>query len=73
LALQEIEWVAWLDPRADYANKKDEIQREWEHSEGEGRRKIGMIPLADLSVLFVYLAAQASANSSFKSQSPALL
>jgi hypothetical protein len=73
MALQEIEWLAWLDLRADYANKKGEIQREWEHSEGEGRRKIGMIPLADLSVLFVHLAARASTNSSFKSQSPALM
>jgi hypothetical protein len=39
VALQEIELVVWVDPWPDDANKEGEIQREWEHGEGEEHRK----------------------------------
>ena len=44
LALREIEWVVSPNPQADYAHKKEKLQREREHREGEGHKKMGMIP-----------------------------
>ncbi len=62
MVLREIERVVCPNPWADYANKRGKIQREREHSEGERHRKIDMIPLDYLSVLFVHFKYSSQAQ-----------